>query len=356
LFSIIAFLFVLSVLIVIHEFGHFIAARKQGVKVEKFSFGFGPKLFGIKRGDTEYVISLVPLGGYVKLAGDEPACAEGKPWEFLSKSVGQRFSIIFLGPLLNYVLGFLLFWMVFFIGSPTLTNKVGDVLKDYPAHSSDIAKGDRIISVDGEPTKYWDELTEIIHNKKEGKLVLVIERPVRSGVRTLEIDVTPKRREITDIFGKKRTISLIGIAPADETVDIRYGFFESFSMAGDRLFKLTRLTYKALLFMVSGKLSFKESVTGPIGIFVITSKVAEMGFIHLLQLMAILSASLAIFNLLPVPVLDGGHLLFLIIEKIKGKPLSVRFQEIATQVGLALLIALMLFASYSDILRFVLKR
>ncbi|NQU74070.1 MAG: RIP metalloprotease RseP, partial [Candidatus Omnitrophica bacterium] len=201
MFSIIAFLFVLSVLIVIHEFGHFIAARKQGVKVEKFSFGFGPKLFGIKRGDTEYVISLVPLGGYVKLAGDEPTCAEGKPWEFLSKSVGQRFSIIFLGPLLNYVLGFLLFWMVFFIGSPTLTNKVGDVLKDYPAHSSDIAKGDRIISVDGEPTKYWDELTEIIHNKKEGKLVLVIERPVRSGVRTLEIDVTPKRREITDIFG-----------------------------------------------------------------------------------------------------------------------------------------------------------
>ena len=356
MFSIVIFLFVLSVLVIIHEFGHFIAAKRQGVKVEKFSFGFGPKLFGIKRNDTEYTVCLILLGGYVKMAGDEADSAEGKPWEFLSKSVGQRFKIVFLGPLLNYLLGFLLFWAIFFVGSPTITNKVGDILKGYPAQKAKILKDDRIVSVDGKATKYWEELTEIIHNKKEGDLTLMIERPTKSGIKNFEIKVAPKRIEITDIFGKRRTISLVGIAPAEEIVSVRYGFLASFFKAAERIYKLTEITCKSLLFIFTGKMSVKESVTGPIGMFIITSKAAQLGIVYLLQMMAVLSASLAIFNLLPVPVLDGGHILFLLIEKIRGKPLSARVQEIATQLGLALLIALMLFASYSDLLKFVVKR
>ncbi len=354
--SIIIFLCVLSVLVIIHEFGHFIAARKQGVKVEKFSFGFGPKLFGVKRGDTEYIVSLVLLGGYVKMAGDEQASAEGKPWEFLSKSAGQRFSIVFFGPFLNYLLGFLLFWFVFFAGSPTATSKIGTILKGYPAEASKLLPGDRIVSVNGNATKYWEEVTDIIHNKKEGNIILKVERPAPGGVKILEINVAPERKEVTDIFGKKSTISLIGIAPSDEIVSVKYGFFSSFFKAAEQIYKLTAITYKALLFMVTGQMSVKESVTGPIGIYMITTRAAQLGIVYLLQLMAVLSASLAIFNLLPVPVLDGGHILFLLIEKIRGRPVSARFQEIATQVGLALLIALMLFASYGDLFKFVLKK
>ncbi|MCM8782141.1 MAG: RIP metalloprotease RseP [Candidatus Omnitrophica bacterium] len=343
-------------MIIIHELGHFIAAKSAGVKVEKFSFGFGPKICGIKRNDTEYVISLVLLGGYVKLAGDEAALAEGKPHEFLSKSVGQRFNIIFLGPLLNYVLGFLLFWLVFFVGSPTATNKVGDVLKGYPAEDSKILAGDRIIAIDGKTTRYWEDLTEIIHNKKEGDLALVIERKTPTGIKTLKVNVVPKRREAIDVFGKKRVISLIGIAPSDEIISVRYGVLQSFFKAGERIYKLTEITCKSLLFIIIGKMSVKESVTGPVGIFMITSKAAKLGIIYLLQMMAVLSASIAIFNLLPVPVLDGGHILFLLVEKIRRKPLSAKFQEVAAQIGLAILITLMLFASYTDLLRFIVKK
>ncbi len=354
--SIITFLGVLSILIVIHELGHFIAARLQGVRVEKFSFGFGPKLFGIKVGDTEYLVSLILLGGYVKMAGDEPSAAQGKPWEYLSKSIIQRFKIIVMGPVLNYLLGFILFWMVFCMGCPTQTSKVGSVLKGYPAEASRILPDDRIISVNGKPTKYWEELTDIIHNTKEGDLALTIERTSKSGMNVINVIVTPKRKEITDIFGKKEVISLIGIAPSDEAVNVKYGFVKSFLKSGEQIYKLTTLTYKSLLFLAAGKMSVKESVTGPIGLFFITRKVAQLGIVYILQFMALLSTSLAIFNLLPVPVLDGGHVLFLLIEKIKGKPLSPRMQDIATQVGLYLLIALMLFASYGDFFRFILKR
>jgi len=356
LFSTIVFLLVLSILVVIHEFGHFIAAKMQGVKVEKFSLGFGPKLLGVKKGDTEYVISLVPLGGYVKMAGDEAASAKGEGFEFLSKTVWQRFKIVFAGPFLNYVLGFLLFWFVFFAGAPTATNKVGAILDNYPAKAAGLQTGDNIVAVDGKATKYWEELTDIIHDKKEGDLNIAVERKTTAGTKTLQIKVAPVRKEFTDIFGKRQSISLIGVAPSGDVVSVRYGFFDSFLKAAGQTYKLTEITFKSLLFISAGKMSVKESFTGPIGIFIITSKAARMGIIYLLQMMAILSASLAIFNILPIPVLDGGHILFLIIEKIRGKALSAKFQEIATQVGLALLVALMLFVFYSDIIKFILKR
>lgn len=341
---------------IIHEFGHFIAAKRQGVKIEKFSFGFGPRLFGIKKGDTDYAVSLIPLGGYVKMAGDEPALAKGEGFEYLSKSVWQRFLIVLCGPFLNYLLGFLLFWFVFFIGAPTATSRVGEILKGYPAESAGLKQNDRIISVDGKATKYWEALTDIIHNKTDGSLKLIVERETDGVKKTREITLTPKRKEITDIFGKKRVISLIGVSPSGEVISVRYGLFDSFFKAGQQIARLTGITYKSLLFIATGKMSVKESMTGPIGIFIITRQAAKLGLVYLLQMMAILSASLAIFNLLPIPVLDGGHILFLIIEKIKGRPLSAKAQEIATQAGLFLLIALMVFVFYSDTLKFILKR
>ena len=176
--SIVTFLFVLSILVVIHEFGHFVAAKRQGVRVEKFSLGFGPKVFGLKKGDTEYMICAVPLGGYVKMAGDEAVGAKGAPDEFLSKSVGQRFKIVFMGPLLNYFLGFLLFWLVFFIGAPTVINKVGAVLDDYPAKAAGVKQGDLIVEINGNPTRYMtlNRAVELIKKSKGDTVSLVFQK------------------------------------------------------------------------------------------------------------------------------------------------------------------------------------
>ncbi|MEI8176931.1 MAG: RIP metalloprotease RseP, partial [Candidatus Omnitrophota bacterium] len=226
----------------------------------------------------------------------------------------------------------------------------------YPAAAGHLMAGDLVVAVDGKRVRFWEEMTDIIHNKKDGDIAMTLERPTRLGTDVVNVILTPQRKEITDPFGKKQVISLVGIGPSNEIITVKYGFFRSFIKAGEELYRLTVMTLKSLVFLVAGKMSVKESVTGPIGIFVITSKAAQLGVIYLLQLMAMLSASLAIFNLLPVPVLDGGHLFFLLIEKIKGKPLSMRAQEIAAQVGLTLLIGLMLFATYGDIFRFILKK
>lgn len=347
--SLIAFLAVLSVLVLVHEFGHFIAAKRTGVRVEKFSFGFGPKLAGIKKGDTEYLISLIPLGGYVKMAGDDPSEElKHKPWEFLSRSILDRFNIIFAGPALNYILAFMIFSVIFMFGSPTMTTEVGGLLKDYPAQKAGILAGDKIKSVDGVPVKHWEDMTEMIHKHAAGRIVLSLER----AGKPIEMELEPVVRETKDIFGGKTRIALIGISPSQSIESVRYGFLESMWMGARKLVQLTAITYRALWSMVIGQLSVKESMTGPIGIFMITGQAAKLGFIYILHLMAILSASLAIFNLLPLPILDGGHIIFLALEKLRGRPLSLKAQEAVANVGITFLILLTVFIFYNDIMKF----
>lgn len=349
LLSLIYFLAVLSALVLAHEFGHFITAKKLGVRVERFSLGFGPKLASMTKNDTEYCISAIPLGGYVKMSGDEPSDhLEGKPYEYLSRSVGDRFKIIFAGPLLNYILAFLIFSVIFMFGSPTLTTEVGGLLKDYPAQSAGIIAGDKILSVDGKPVKFWEEMTAIIHNHVEGNIRISIER---NGA-VIEKDIVPIVRKTKDIFGKEARVTLIGVSPSQKIEKVRYGFIRSLGMGANKLFALTALTYKALWSIITGSLSVKESMTGPIGIFVVTGQAAKLGLIYIFHLMGILSASLAIFNLLPFPVLDGGHILFLFIERLRGKPMSVKAQDMIANIGVALLILLTVFIFYSDIVKF----
>lgn len=347
--SLICFLGVLSVLVIVHELGHFIAAKRLGVRVDRFSFGFGTKLASVKKGETEYMLSAIPLGGYVKMAGDDPSDKlTGKKWEFLSRSAGDRFQIIFAGPLFNYVLAFLLFSVIFMFGTPTLTTEVGGLLKGYPAEMQNIKLGDKILAIDGTPVRFWEDMTELIRKHSEGPMKVSLER----GGALMELSVTPMMRETKDIFGTKTRIALLGLTPSQRMEQVKYGFFESFSVAFKKLVQLTAMTYKALFSIVLGKMSIKESMTGPIGIFVITGKAAHMGLIYILHLMAILSASLAIFNLLPLPVLDGGHILFLAIEKLRGRPLSMRTQEVITNIGISFLILLMVFIFYADIMKF----
>jgi len=345
----IIFLAVLGVLIVVHESGHFIIAKIIGVRVEKFSLGFGPRLIAKKIKDTEYSISAIPLGGYVKMAGDNLEEFQGKPDEYFGKPVGKRFWIIVFGPLFNYMLGFLFFWLIFFVGYPTLTTKVGGLVDGLGAKSAGIQVGDKIIAIDGMGVDYWEDLQKIIHSKKEAAKVRL---SVLRNNQEYAIDVFIKEQAVDDTLGQKHNVGLLGITASDEIKEVRHGFLESFSLGLDKTFELTALTFKALRMMLSGKLSMKDSVTGPLGIFYITSQAARLGVIALIHFMAVLSVSLAIFNLFPLPVLDGGHILFLAVEKARGRTLSIKAERVINQIGVTVILSLALVVTYNDIMRF----
>ncbi|MFH0790011.1 MAG: RIP metalloprotease RseP [Candidatus Omnitrophota bacterium] len=351
--SLLIYLLILGLLIVVHEFGHFIVAKRVGVRVEKFSLGFGPKLLSKKKGDTEYTINAIPWGGYVKLAGDNQGEYKNKSDEYLAKSPAQRAAILFFGPLLNYVLGFLFFWLIFFIGYPAFTTKVGNLIDGYGAKNAGIQIGDKIIAVDGQRVDYWDELQKLIQAKKNSTAVKI---SLLRDDRELNFDVRIKQAKLEDIIGQKENVGLIGIKPAEDIINIRHGFWKSAVLGMDKTWGLTVITYKAFWRIITGRLSFRESVSGPLGIFYVTSQAVRIGIIAVLHLVAILSISLAIFNLLPLPVLDGGHILLLVIEKIRKRTLSVKAEQIVTQIGLTLIISLALFATYNDVAKLFGKR
>ena len=346
--SFLIFLFILSIIIIAHEFGHFIVAKKIGVRIEKFSLGFGPRLLEKEKNGTQYCISAIPLGGYVKLAGDNLEEYKGDPDEYFSKPPGKRFWIIFTGPLLNYILGFFCFWLVLFWGYPMLTTKVGGLLDGYGAKEAGIQLGDKITAVDGKKVEFWEDLQKMVQGKKApAKVRLAFLRDNKEF--TVEVQI--KEKKLADKLGRKRTVGLLGISPAGEVVKVRHGVLQSFFLGIKRTLGLTFITYRSLWSMITGELSVRDSVTGPLGIFFITSQVASMGAIALLHLIAVLSISLTIFNLLPLPVLDGGHILLLGIEKIRGRYLSLKTERIITQVGITVLVSLAIFITYNDILR-----
>ncbi|MFH1413298.1 MAG: RIP metalloprotease RseP [Candidatus Omnitrophota bacterium] len=346
--SLLIFLLVLGILIIVHEFGHFIAAKKVGVKVEKFSLGFGPRILKKKKNHTEYSINAIPLGGYVKLAGDNLEEYKGKSDEYFSKSPGQRFQIVFFGPMLNYIMGFLVLWFIFFIGYPTFTTKIGDLDDNYGAKEAGLEVGDKILAVDGKEVKYWEELQGIIRSKDIGETVKLI---VLRDKQEFDVDVPIRPKEAEDLLGRKLSVGILGIMNADEFLPVRYGFFESCALAANKTWVFTEITYRGLWRMITGKLSFKDSVAGPLRIFKITSDAASMGIIALMHLIAILNISLAIFNLLPIPVLDGGHILFLGIEKLRGRALSVKAERIITKIGMTAILSLIIFVTYNDFVK-----
>jgi regulator of sigma E protease len=346
--SLAIFLFILSVLIIIHEFGHFILAKKMGVRVEQFSLGFGPVLFRRKKGDTEYSVSAVPLGGFVKLAGDNLEEFSGKPDEYFSKAPGKRFWIIFFGPLLNYLLGVLLFCAIFFIGYPSLTTKIGGFIEGFGAQEAGLMIGDKIISIDGNKVEYWEDLQKIIYSKMDADSVTV--SVLREGKEFNKV-VRLKSKVMEDPIGQKRKFGLLGITPFDEVVEVKHGFIDSLGLGVNKAWDVTLLTYKALMRLATGKLSMRESMTGPLGIFFITSKAASLGVIAVLHLMAVLSLSLAIFNLLPFPILDGGHIVLLALEKIRKKTLSLKWERIINKIGITFIMSLAVLVTYNDIVK-----
>ncbi|HDL18094.1 MAG TPA: RIP metalloprotease RseP [Bacteroidetes bacterium] len=348
LVTILATVFVLGVLVFIHEFGHFIAAKMVGIRVETFSIGYPPRLFGKKIGNTDYCISAIPFGGYVKMAGmiDESLDKEGlkgEPWEFQSKPVPHRMAAILAGPLMNYVLAIAIFaGLVMFHGIGEISgDRIGSVIPDFPATKAGIVPGDRIVAINGEKIDSWDEMTIIIHNLPNRNITLEWEH---EG--TILSDTMTTRAEKAPIDGDIREIGLVGIGP--ELTMKKVGFFSAVGYGFDRTIYLTRLVYVSLKMLVSGQESLK-SIGGPVVIAKLAGESARSGFGSLLAFMAFLSLNLAFLNILPIPALDGGHLLFLLVEAVTRKPLSTKVRVVIQQVGMAILLALMVFVVINDV-------
>jgi len=352
--SVVAAVVVLGFLILIHECGHFFVAKRVGVKVLKFSIGFGPRLLGLRRGETEYVVSAIPFGGFVKMVGEDPEeeIAEAdRDVAFPSKSIAARAAIVLAGPGTNIVGAFLLFSLVFVafgVRMPSEEAKVGGLSAAMPAATAGLMPDDIIKAVDGVAIANWDELSKAIRGSGGQPLNLDVER---DGQR-VELQVTPKEVVDKTLFGEELDTKsfVIGI---ERGFDVKHvDSAQAVWMAAQQTWGWGETIIVGLYKMVSGSIPAKD-IGGPLEIARQAGKQADQGLEYLLMYMAVISLNLGLLNLLPIPILDGGHLLFLGIEAVMRRPLEMRHRELAQQAGLFILLGLMAFAFYNDILRVV---
>lgn len=348
--TIVSFAVVLGILIFIHELGHFLMARLFGVGVEKFSLGFGPKIFGKQVGITDYRISALPLGGYVKMVGEEPDAdidPEDIPISFTHKSVYKRIMIVAAGPLFNLLLAVVIFFVMFQAsGSYIVTPLVGKVGEGTPAEKAGLLKGDRVAGIDGLPVETWNDMVDIISNCG-GK---VLEFKVKRGDETLSFTIRPDILTDKNLFGEEIQRYVIGITASDERIHQPLNPIQAFTRSLDQTYFITKITVVSIVKLLQGSLSPK-TLGGPIMIAQMSGQQAKEGISNLIFWIALLSINLGILNFLPIPVLDGGHLLFFFIEAIIGRPVNVRMREIANQIGIFVLLLLMIYVFYNDITR-----
>jgi regulator of sigma E protease len=354
IYYVIPFIIVLGVLIFFHELGHFLVAKHFGVKVLKFSLGFGYKLLGKKIGETEYLISTIPLGGYVKLLGEnedesEPVSPEEEERAFHNQPVLIRMAIVAAGPIFNIVLALLLFCGVYmFSGLDVMTTEVGQVRSDSPADKAGILKGDIIVSVQGSTTESWSAIKNLVQSNAGEPMVIVVQR----GDELLSLAVTPEAAVEKNIFGEEVKSALIGIVAAGKYKKIALGPWQGVKEGFRKTWEIIELTFLTIVKLFQRVIPFK-TLGGPIMIGQLTGQIAKEGFFYLIPFMAVISINLGILNLLPVPILDGGLIIFLLIELILGKPISIKKRDIAQRVGLFLLIFLMAAVFYNDISRLI---
>jgi regulator of sigma E protease len=346
--NIISFIVVLGVLIFFHELGHFLVARLFGVGVEKFSLGFGPRLFGKKIGITDYRLSAIPLGGYVKMVGEEPD-AQVAPADiyrsFTHKHVFKRILIVAAGPLFNLLLAIIIFFGMFLIsGMLILKPSIGEVRDGSPAQIAGLETGDLITAIDENPISTWDDMTHIINGSDGKTLAISIQR---DGAE-MALSVTPERVATQNLLGENIQRYMIGIGFSGETVTKELNPLQAFGESLIQTYRVTELMVVIIAKLISGDIS-TDTIGGPIMIAKMAGDQAKAGIAHLISFIALISINLAIINLLPIPILDGGHLLFFIIEAIKKRPVSVKVREVAQQIGLFILILLIILVFYNDI-------
>jgi regulator of sigma E protease len=342
----------LGILIFVHELGHFMVARLCDVGVERFSLGFGPKVWGVKKTETEYVLSLLPLGGYVKLLGENPEeelpAGADISRSFSHKPLSTRTAIVVAGPLFNLIFASLVMSMVYLWGIPVLEPVVGKVLPSTPAAMAGLMAGDKILAIEGKRVSSWDDLSRIIQKNPGKSLKLVVKRKNQS----LELTVTPELQNTRNIFGEKKKVGRLGIVAAGVFRVERSNPLTAVARGIGYTVKIFYLTVLGVIKIIQRVVPAK-SVGGPILIVQLASQQAKAGVLSLLTFMAFISVNLGVINLFPIPVLDGGHLLFFGIEAVRRKPLSVRTKEMAQQIGLAIIIVIMVLAFYNDIVRII---
>lgn len=351
--TILSAVLVLGLLIFVHELGHFLVAKMSGVGVEKFSLGFGPRLLGFRRGETEYLVSAFPLGGYVKMVGevDESELSEeDRRRSFMGKPPLVRIAIVAAGPVSNLLFAWLLVIVVFMIGVPKVTPKVGEVVEGKPAQRAGIKSGDLIVSIEGKPVDRWDDIASTISRAGRGEVAISLKRDDQ----LLTVRVTPEQIPGKNLFGEPVSRPVIGIVSARETVTERLPLHRAVVEGSRKTWEIVEVTVLSIVKLIERVVPL-DTVGGPIMIAKMAGEQAREGGVSLLLFMALLSINLGILNLLPVPILDGGHLFFYTWEALFRKPISMRTREIAQQVGLFLLVSLMILAFYNDIARFVLR-
>jgi regulator of sigma E protease len=351
---IIPFIAVLGLLVFVHELGHFIAAKKSGISVEKFSLGFPPNIISKKIGETEYCIGVIPLGGYVKMKGDIADFADddtepsGEPDEFMSAPVWKRAIVIAAGPIMNFVAALVLFFIIIWAwGNPVArpnSTEIGIVSPGDPAETAGMRDGDIILSVNGVLVDDFESMSKYIKARPDQDIAIKYERDGEQFLATLHT----KNVETVDSLGNVKFIGLIGINPV-------FDFYSSslkdaLIIAPIATFEAGYLTIDFVWKLITGKVSAKN-LGGPVIIARESGKAAKRGLPYLVNLAAFLSVNLGVLNIFPIPVLDGGHLVFLSIEAIRRKPIPFKKRLFWQQVGMALLLLLMVLVTYNDILK-----
>lgn len=356
------FLVVLTIIVFVHEMGHYLVARWNGVAVHTFSIGFGPELFGrTDRSGTRWRVSAIPLGGYVRFVGDMNAAsvpddetlrnlpAEQQKNLFYNKTVWQRIAVVVAGPAANVIFTFVvLYALLLGYGQYTLPAAIDQVSPDGAAAEAGLAPGDEVVEVDGYDVRGFSEFQRLVATAPGRPVTVVVERDGRE----MTFNMTPEPTVITDRFGNEHTVGRIGVSRQTEASD--------FTLYRPNPVEAVGMTLEEISFIIDRTAAFLadffygrgdlDQIGGPVKVAQISGEVATLGVVALINLTALLSLNIGIFNLLPIPMLDGGHLLFYVIEAVRGRPLSMRVQEIGFRFGLAIVLSLMVFTVVNDLL------
>ena len=343
------FIIVLSILVFVHEYGHFWAARRVGIKVKVFSIGFGTALLKWRdKHGTQWQVGWIPLGGYVEMLGQVDGAAvvaRSEPDAYPNKTIGQRAGVIAAGPLANLLFAFGVLMLVMLTGEHKLKAEVGATLPDQPAFGV-LQPGDLIVALNGQPVGEWQDVPDVISDQAGQTVQVTVQR---AGTE-LTVPLVPLKTTFTDLLGDTHTVGRLGIAPSYATFVVQHGPVDALLRAGERWWELLRLTVTSLYKLVIGAISV-DNLTGPLGIADLTGQTAAQGMFTLLMFMVVISINLGLVNLLPLPVLDGGHLVLLGLEKLRGKALGAAAQEWLFKSGFALIIGLALLATTNDLRR-----